>query len=880
MAAAGTQVFETPDVLPVEAWFERLWTSLDHDRELLRESAELHLWRQVIAADLESVNAGETLTPHQVAQFASSSAEAWQRIRRWQEPRWADMALTPDVEAFARWVAAFVERLGERWITAAELPDRLAADPAALRAHVPEQIVFLGFERTEPALRRLIDSLAQLGVKVVEPAETTVEGATPVCAPAATIDAEVRRLASDVRADIERDPSAKIGILAADLSAYRSLLERYLSAELDPSSLVPVPGRALPRQRRVFDLAGAPALGDYGVIAHALDLLGIAYRDNAFDDVSRILLAPYPRRGDAAQCEREAELRARVELELRRDNKLSIGIDALADTAEAVSATEFAASLRALAKVLPTTPRRALPSAWARHVIARLGCFGWPGGAIDHDGDEGVAYGRWRDIMDEFAALDSVCDAMTAAEAQAEIRRLCASNPVQAPSGGLGVQAMGLLDAAGLHFDKVYVIGLTADVFPAPTHPHPLLPAQWQRAAGFPLASPQGEAEFAAGVWRRVRASCNELIASWPRTGDRGAHNVPSPVLGREASATAFTQATDERAMPWYSRPQAREGVAFDEPDDGSVPPALVRRGGTSLLKDHSACPFRAFAGIRLRTDRMDEPEPEPKPSTRGDLVHRTLELVWGALGDSTALRALSDEAVIERVRPAAEAAMARAYPSADADTNASLLGWLVEQVTGWLRFERETLLDGSRADWRIGAVEERTDVPLGIFDGEPAVRLRRLSVDRIDVLADESVLIIDYKTSSTAMTPNQWRSDRPKEPQLPIYAVALRTEGRAVAGVAFANLESRDKVGFKGVADEPILAKAIEPEKSDWPGIDARIDQWAATLSALAEDFAAGNAAVSPRSAREDCTWCGRQPLCRIFESEDDDADGAADAE
>jgi ATP-dependent helicase/nuclease subunit B len=900
-ALSGKKVFETPDVLPVEAWFQRLWRSLDPGAEILRDSAELHLWRETIASDLDARHQEEPVTANQVAKLADSAAAAWKSIRRWQEPRWSDIPLTPDVEAFRRWANAFGDRLASQWVTAAELPDRLANEARTTRAYVADHVVFVGFERIEPALRRLIDALSDCGVAITEPNTATIKPADPLCASAPNVDAEVRRLASQVHADIMRDPSTSIGILAADLSSYRSLLERHLGTELDPASLVPGACGRLPPLRRVFDLAGAPALSDYGIVAHALDLLRLAYRGNSFELVSRILLAPYPRRAEDDEREREAELRAQVELKLRRDNRLAIGIDRLAETAAAVGAKEFAACARALAKLLPKTPRRARPSAWARYFVSRLVCFGWPGVALDHDGDEGVAYGRWRDIIDELAALDAVCDAMTAAEAQTELRRLCGSVAVQAPSGGLGVQAMGLLDAAGLHFDKLYVVGMTADVFPAPTRPHPLLPAEWQRAAGLPLASPEVEATFAASVWQRVRTSCRELMVSWPENGARGEANVPSPVVGHGVAREPSIAPDDELAMPWYARAGALAAIEFDEDDTGAVPAALVRRGGTSLLKDHSACPFRSFASRRLRVEAFDEPEPEPKASTRGELVHRVLELVWAELATSAALRALDDSQLQERVESAAYAAVTRSFAGSDEGgrsepaqqaeqaeraehavpselaEHASLIAWLVAQVSGWLRFER----DGERQDWRVDAVEERTDVPLGEYADEPAILLERLSVDRIDVLDDDAALVIDYKTSSSSMGISEWANDRPREPQLPIYAVALSNAGRTVAGVAFANLAARDDLGFRGVSDEVIVPASIGPPRKsggvEWPGMQSQIAAWATTLTELAEDYAAGNAKVAPRSLTKDCTWCRRQPLCRVFESVDveDDDDG-----
>lgn len=889
-ARAGAAVFKTPEVLPVEAWFKQQWDALDHELERLSDSAELLLWRDVIAADLAAERSGEQALHSQVTELASASSGAWKQMRRWQEPIWDRVPLVPDVEAFRRWSVALRERLGGQWITSAELPDRLAEQADAVRVAVGDDIVFAGFERIEPALRRLIDALQDRGVRVVEADPAGREPAAVSLVPAATLDREVRLLASNVRADIERDPSMNIGILAADLSSYRATLERHLGAELDAASLVPTVEGGFKPQRRVFDLAGAPALSDYAIVAHALDLLRLGLRDNTFEDVSTLLLAPFPRCIDAAQRELVAAQRARVEVKLRRDNRMTVSLDMLASVCSEVGAPDFSASVSKLIDVVARTPRRAQPSAWKRHFLDRLSCFGWPGAGIDRDSDEGVAFGRWRDVIDEFAALDAVCDAMTLEQARAELRRACRDVAVQAPSGGLGVQAMGLLDAAGLDFDKVYVVGMTADVFPAPTRPHPLLPAEWQRTAGFPLASPEAEAEFAATVWRRVGSCCAELVVSWPTTGARGETFVPSPVLGRDADAVQYEMDEDRAqpaqpgspgspgspglpglpGIPWYARPVALAGIEFASADTGEVPPALIRSGGTALLTDHSACPFRSFAAWRLKAREYDELEAEPKATLRGDLVHVALEHAWREIVESSTLRSLDEAALSAHVSSAVDAAIGERFPDSPESLHAPLVDWLRQQVGAWLAFEQTV----ERDDWRVGATEEHAEVPLGRYGDTPAVTLRGLKIDRIDVLADGSELVIDYKTASALLTTSRWLGERPKDPQLPIYAVALAEQERRVAGVAFATLASRDKLGLRGIADDEIIKTHVAPPRgkaaADWSGMQAHIDGWRATLSALAEDYAGGNASVSPRSQSADCKFCRREPLCRIFEAVD----------
>lgn len=135
------------------------------------------------------------------------------------------------------------------------------------------------------------------------------------------------------------------------------------------------------------------------------------------------------------------------------------------------------------------------------------------------------------------------------------------------------------------------------------------------------------------------------------------------------------------------------------------------------------------------------------------------------------------------------------------------------------------------------------------------------LRVDRVDELADGRCVIIDYKTG--VVSKNDWETDNPNDPQLPLYAV---TSAQEVAAIAFASLK-RGKLGFVGQGD-------VNPDSDDClPGIkqDAdiawqdRLDAWEQLLIQLANDFRQGKAIVDPTVMA--CRYCDLHSLCRIYE-------------
>src|SRR5690606_29695479 len=94
----------------------------------------------------------------------------------------------------------------------------------------------------------------------------------------------------------------------------------------------------------------------------------------------------------------------------------------------------------------------------------------------------------------------------------------------------------------------------------------------------------------------------------------------------------------------------------------------------------------------------------------------------------------------------------------------------LARLLAAWLDFEL------TREPFTVVAVEEPMAAEL---DGLPL----RTRIDRIDRLADGTVMIIDYKTGRCRDA--DWRPPRMNEPQLPAYAV-LR-DAPDTAAIAFA---------------------------------------------------------------------------------------------
>lgn len=877
-ARDGVAVAEDPRIRTLDEWMAGLVDRLAPGCLLLGPALEMALWERVIA-ESGGAEIADTLD---LRALAEQAARAHERLCWWGEPVWEQQPLSRDAAAFYDWLAAFRRRLADsRWVVAAQLPALFAAalEANAFDGAIPDSVALAGFERLEPVVARIAAALDKRGATVEIVAAAATRAASLVVRRADTRAEEVRAVAREIHARLLADPGLRIGVLAPDIGEVRGLLARVFEEELEAADLLDSdPHVALPG---CFEISAAPAMTDYPLIAHALDLLSLQREAVSFEQASRVLLAPYPREAGAGSGaepgpddEVEFEGRALAEAELRRRSlaRLPLGSgsssQSLAAVARESGAVRFAQRLDDLAALLRKQPDADLPGRWRVSFIHRLDAMKWPGVLASEI--EGILFRRWQEALAELAAMEVVTPSMTQPEALAHLRAICAMTTVQASSEGPPVQAMGLLDAAGLEFDVVYAIGMTSTAFPAAVRPSPLLPAVWQRLQKHPRASAEGEREFAERVWQRVCASAPEVIASYAR----------SDVGGEQKSASALLPLHDAElplvVLPWWTQPPG--AAACCEPYSTAPAAApLVRRGGSALIGNQAGCPFRAFATHRLGGEPLGRVEVQPNAALRGNLVHAALEEVYRRVRDQRALQRLSPNNLQALVERAVDVALAHEGGDLEIDVRGFARDWLIELVSNWLIFESRERRDA----WAIEEVERPREARLPRGD-EHGIEFH-VRLDRIDRLENGGLLLIDFKTSFAAKTQTCWAGERPDEPQLPLYAALLAGAGERVEGMAFANLGARDTCSLVGLASQALgsrlgPAKIKKNASAAAPpfGGDFAVDLAAMQqcVEALARQYLRGDATVAPKR-RTLCKNCAMESLCRVFESAAADGDG-----
>ncbi len=803
--AKNLAIWEAADILPFDAWVQRLWEDALYCERgatlplLLTPAQEHAIWEQILRE-------AELLSP---ARTAAQCRDAWRLAHAWRIPAGRG---GEDAAAFQQWSQAYEARTRGH-TDAARLPDVVSGFLKELK--LPKQVVAYAFDMVAPQTREFLGHF--------EHAECQPQALSGACVKAAFLSArqELEQAAAWARARLEAGRK-RIGVVVPELAQRRKEVVRVFSRVMHPG--FNLPGAAATPQPFNVSL-GAP-LADYPLIDFGLSLIEFSFRDLAFARASRLIRSPFLGGGET-----ESTRRARLDAKLRGTLGAAVSLPKLIASSD--QAPLLRRHLEAVFSMKADQKRAA--GAWARHFSALLEGAGFPGERA-LDSAEFQTRVKWHEMLGELSKLDSISKELSIQDAFHLLKTLCADTLFQPESPEAPIQVLGILESAGLRFDCLWVSGLTDEAWPLAARPNPFLALALQKQAGVPQAS----AESALALDRRItaqwRAAAEEVVFSYPQKHeDRDL--APSPLIAAIAEGVL-----DIPAHPRYRDLLfAKKNMLSLEDAKGPAGPAGKVRGGTRVLADQAACPFRAFARWRLAAEALEAPAPGPDARERGALLHALMKHIWTELKTSRDL----EQDLAPVIARAAQAAVK------DAGLEGRLAALerlrLAKLAREWLELEK------TRKAFEVVAVEEPRS--LHIANLEFASR-----IDRMDRLAEGAggYALIDYKTGGR-VSPKDWEPPRPDDPQLPLYAVAAPEE---LAAVAFARVRP-GAMKFFGFSHQEKQLPGVKMQR-DWPGLLA---QWKKEADALGAAFASGEAAVDPKRDLTTCLRCDLQTLCRVYE-------------
>lgn len=827
--AKSQETWPTWDCLPLSQWLLRMVEALPDPRLILNKHCELALWEKIIR---NTTPAHSSLLRTQAA--ARQAMEAWQLLSSWGVPLSALNAHpSEDIRLFQQWAQTFQTCCQQhQWL------DESSITPLLVQ-HLPEiqwpaHILLAGFIETPPQIATLLQQLAKH--KKVTEHLTNVTNKTIGRLAFGHEEQECYAMAIWAKTEWQNNPNQHIGCVVPKLDSLRHKVAR-IFCEVFAISIAESQQGGMP-----FNLSGGDPLSQLPIIRLALSILQSVISPWPIEKISAILRSPF-----IGGSEQEFAPRILLDILLRKTAMHELtNEDVLRISQEQNECPLWLQQLKNFQHDSALIKNATL-DVWAHHFRKLLDAWGWPGERVLNSA-EYQAVERWQTLLNEFSSLALIySEPLNITTALHQLQQLAEAILFQPESAEKPIQVLGMLEAIGMPFSSLWITGMHDQEFPAMAAPNPFIPLVIQQKLKMPHSSAEKEFLFSQQVVQRFCQSAAQVFFSYGKQKKDETYQV-SPIIA------AFPEISLPITLPHFMPSDTAEWEIFQEEAGPPLQPQEILRGGGNILKEQAACPFRAFAKIRLQANGLPSAVSGISLADRGSYLHKILERLWGTLENHANLCRYSPAELNHTVAAAITETLAQILQRPGGKLKSHFLKIEAQRlqplILHWLDQEK------ARPPFHVKQREFQQTV---IFAGLPL----SLRIDRVDELANGAWVIIDYKTGSVRIS--DWFGDRPDDPQLPLYALV---SPRPVHGLIFAMVR-QDQCGFKGLsaADYGIsglleLRQQREEPMDNWQDF---IEQRHLVLTQLAMQFQAGVANVSPKSTETTCQQCDLQTLCRI---------------
>ncbi len=858
----GLRAWRTPEIFAWETWVREQWQRRERlGLMLLNSLQERMLWSRVVGESRIGATLGH---PERLALSAQTGYRLLAEYAPGSLGARSREGWVGDAAEFSEWLSEFEKRERRLDVVSASRVSEMLANglreereeaPLLFAADVKRpSLMLIGFDRLLPTQRRVLE---EWGDWVLEAPEAADKKARLVAA--RDESSEMAACVSWLERRLSEQPEARLMVVATNLAERRGALERRLLAS-----------KSLGGERPRFEFSMGLPLGDAGPVRAALLLLRWIEGSLSEAETDWLLSSGF---GTLSQEELTALSTCVEGLHRFGRERTEWSLRALLREGARALPKAFAERMNAAATGLNLAEKKQGPVEWVEVAREQLQTMGWPGfRAVGSVAFQVIK--RWEEVLDSCASLGFDGRRLDWGEFLGVLNLVVAETIFATESSDAAVQITEPWNSAGQWADGIWFLTADEERWPAAGQPHPLLPIGLQCDTGMPHGSAAADWTLAEDVTRRLIGSADEVVFSYAETGDEGARR-PSRLAMRWASGV-------ERFTPddWEGEEGGRVEVFEDSSRIAYAHDSV--KGGSRTLTLQSLCPFQAFAVARLRAETRTDAEAGLNARKRGQLLHAVMRSVWGTAdswpGTTKPLGGWEDLMAVKNlerwVGGVVGEVMRKEFPEergADARYPARLLDLEKKRLTGlvveWLQYERK------RWSFRVAGTELKRSVTIAGLS-------MTVQPDRIDVLADGRLLVIDYKTGT--VTPAMWMGDRPDDVQLPLYAgFAMEGmgedgqkegQGDRLEGLVFAQMQA-GKMAFCGRVREARgrLMRDLSGGSSlvAEPLTDAQLEHWRATIERLAAEFLAGDAEVDPKAGASTCRRCGMQTICRIHENQ-----------
>lgn len=701
-----------------------------------------------------------------VQQTAKVAINAWQLLWEWDIPlkKIAEYAkFSPDIDAFYTWAETYKNWLAENNYT--DLSLSLVSFASNLEKNTKQEIIL-----------NSIDELSILQKKIFKNFPVKYDNA--LVEPKQLLRTEFKSIEAELRTAaqwaLDNYTSGKmIAVVLPDLVQKRQLVTD-IFYQLIPED--------------ILNISAPSSLGAYGLIDNAMSILQLSADIIKYEDFSRLLRKSNPIL--------DRKLRSKVAKYISWKDLIELLPEDMRDCYQKHY------------ELIKLKPQLQNAQFWVKYITDILNNLSWPGDSF-YTKEELDLYSCWKEVLQEYIEISLIIGEHDFFTAIKYIKRIIIETPfLPSEKGKAPIQVLGLLEAAGIPFEKIWITGMSSDNWPTAANPNPFIPIEIQIEKNIPRSSHNRELEVAKRLTRVLCGSGNQqVIFSFAQNED---HNLQISSLLRNILYKEFPVAKIMETRIILEKYSDQYGTK----KFGDI------KGGSKVLELQEQCPFAAFASIRLELKNIESPESILSPMHRGAMVHAILEKFWLEIKDKSNLTSQIENIpkIIEKYAALILLQWKKRVPQILTEMYCKLEQHrLVSLINKWLEFELE------RQDFKVVAVEDLASVTLG------PLRFN-LRVDRIDHTKD-GYHVVDYKTG----TPNSNK-------QLQMYSLL----DYDIKSVEYAIIKP-DQIR--------VVKKQVE-------------EQWRTDLEFLAEEFSSGYAAVNPKT-QQICINCDFHALCRVQQND-----------
>ncbi|MBV1911560.1 MAG: PD-(D/E)XK nuclease family protein [Kangiellaceae bacterium] len=834
------------DVRSMSQWQNDLWSELSFSMVLPKR-----IGKSVIKIWLEKlIEAEQEWSLTNPAGVAGKVLEAYQNLSLW-ELGLSDVERnqSTEIDFFVQWMQEFEAFSEEKGLLAefATLP-YLVKHFEKLEDCLPEKLILVGFNQLTPVDNHFLSILKESGVEVIKYDQSIhPEPSYQVCFD--SLKDELSFAAS--YAFKHQKDGESVGIVVDQLANHLPDVHQQFSQVFQRDEDKPWLALSKPD----YNVSAGLPFAEQPVASAALKLLEFKKSYLKQEEIHLLKNTPFIDWGDEAKAIKY--FLHQLCLQSRKRYSMDYLMACINSDGQSSKLTQLTTCLKLIARLNPNKqPIDRHIEQWKQLLMG----WHWAHSDLSLNEFELQAKQRFINLLNDCKSLADVYETVNHTEALDFLKSQIIQQTFQVASDRSHVHVLGILEASGLQFDHLVLVGFSRDTWPQKNKINPFLPLEFQREHNMPGSSAEREYNYSLDLSDSLLNASKQLVVTSSFSESSHQNNMASFFAHlAEKQVVSNVSVQDDLFRPDY------QWVEDSQVDLSSQ----TIKGGAYLLSDYSKCPFMAVAKYQVKLNGYQKAELGVEPKSKGTWLHEAMELIWLDLKSSEALAKITNDELTILV----EASLTETLKK----NKAYMLSITDEEVIQ-LEFEKlknliiESMkIESRRGQFEIDALEEPATLSLGQLQ-------LNFRIDRLDRNSQEQLEIIDYKTGTTNI--NNWFGVRPTEAQMPAYVLAKEQQVHSIptGSLLYSRIKTGEVAlsGLKFVSEEPqILTSFMGEYDKEAPernckqiNFETLKSNWKNSLTRLATGIASGYIPVSPKDKKA-CLYCEYKSVCRIDEEQ-----------